>query len=76
MHEGWAKYFESLASPSSDSFCPVNTVNVHCESVNIFNSVPAGEFLEITEDMILEALLSLSKGKATGRDGISAEHFL
>ncbi len=73
MREGWAKYFESLASPSSDSFCPVN---VHCESVNIFNSVPAGEFLEITEDMILEALLSLSKGKATGRDGISAEHFL
>ncbi len=63
--------FESLASPSSDSFCPVNTVNVHCEFGNIFNSAPAGECLEITE-----ALPSLSKGKAAGRDAISDEHFL
>ena len=49
---GWANYFESLATPSSDPFNLIKTLRVHYEFLKIL----IDDSVIISEDMILEAL--------------------
>ncbi len=76
VREGWAEYFEGLASPSPDQFDVGSYLSVQREFMDIYSSPPSNDVLLTTSEMIEAALKSLSKGKAAGMDMLSAEHFL
>ena len=73
----WKKHFQSLGTPKVDSHYDKTHFRIVSRQVDLYNS-GGGEDLFLGDPFTVEemeqAIKSLNKGKACGKDGISPEH--